>query len=182
MKILMPLVIGPEAQATIDARLEQHKSAKRLYGKVMAKDSGAGQLQPGDMVDAGKPPARQTLHYSPSEDCAWLSQDGDGLCATHRRACEECGRSEGLHAGDPSLTKCGPNEAPIVEMWCAHCDPPVGEMYADGQPDPWSLADEELVTSADLPREVPAYWGRARDEYDANDDKQDIQPFGRTTK
>lgn len=175
------------------AKLEQHLADRAKYMKpraVMAADavqnSGASlqKASDGNMVDAGQTTGPANPAFSPCLDCSWLAEDGDGPCATHRRACEGCGRSEGLHDGDPSLTKCGPNGAPIVERWCDHCDPPpaVGEKYADAQLDPWSLADEELSLTAELPREEPKYWGRDRGEFDPLDDKSDIQPFGRTTK
>lgn len=45
--------------------------------------------------------------------------------------------------------------------------------------DPWDLASEELNETVALPREVPAYWGRDRGDYDANDDKSDIDSHDR---
>lgn len=47
--------------------------------------------------------------------------------------------------------------------------------------DPWDLASEELNETVALPREVPAYWGRSRDDADLNDDKSDIDSHDRLT-
>ena len=113
MTLTISLTFRPEAFDAMRARLARH-----LYGKAKALPLGLPQRRPDVLVVC--------------EDCAWLAQDGDGPCATHRRACEGCGvggrpRYEGaakLHDGEISRTKFGPEESPIVERWCDHCDPP----------------------------------------------------------
>ena len=54
-----------------------------------------------------------------------------------------------------------------------------GERFADGRPDSWDLASEELFTECALPRETPDY-RRDRAEWDARDDKSDMLPWSRT--
>lgn len=128
--------------------------------------------------------ARLAQSSKPSPLCPDCDAHEWGLCATHRRACEGCGRADvPLHSGDVSK-KLGPHETPLAEKWCEHCDPlpGVGGKFADGQADPWDLSDEELFSSVPLPRETPAYYGRDRGEFDPSDNKSDIQPFERTTK
>jgi hypothetical protein len=48
--------------------------------------------------------------------------------------------------------------------------------------DPWDLASEELNETCALPREVPQFYGRDRGEWDAADDRSDLQPFSKTEK
>lgn len=47
--------------------------------------------------------------------------------------------------------------------------------------DPWDLASEELNETVALPREVPAYWGRSREDWDEHDDKSDVLPNDKLT-
>jgi len=190
--LLLPTDFTPEdiadLNALLEAKLNARLAAKYLYARVM-QDSGAGQLQPGHMVDAGSTtgPANPALspRISPlCADCAWLAQDGDGPCATHARHCEGCGRAEGLHDGEVSKWKLGPGESPIVERWCSHCDPPITAPDADGifRGDSWDLDSEELYATAPLPRETPQYFGRDRADYDPCDDKADLNPHSKTEK
>lgn len=187
--------LRPSANAVTAARLAQETGAGALSpvetahaGSVPARQTSAnldtGTANPGATAEAGSPRSTAPALFPLCEDCAWLRGDGDGPCATHRRACEGCGRGEregvALHDGDISKTKLGPAESRIVERWCDHCDP--GGDRGDGLPDPWDLSDEELITTCDLPREAPAYYGRDRADYDPADDKSDIQPHERTTR
>ena len=88
--------------ARLEERLRAHVAAKYLYARVMGKDSGAGQLQPGNMVDGSSPPARQNslsphpAHHAPV--CEWVDGDECWRCAEERVApvdgvivpCPEC--------------------------------------------------------------------------------------------
>jgi len=203
---MKPIELSQHDIEVIAERLRVHRADKAKCLPPL-KDSGAAANSAGNMKDGSSPSARENSRYldtaaagrgATADEGSPLStkpsllladptcQDCDPgyPCATHARRCEGCFAADGLHDGTVSTTKRGPGVTALVELWCNLCDPPVpvGERFADGQPDPWSLDSEELVTTADLPRETPAYWARARDEYDAADDKQDIQPFGRTTK
>lgn len=121
----------------LEKKLQAHLAAKCLYRKVMATSSGA----PEDPGDSKASPA--TLPERPAlspicPDCDWMAEDGGGYCATHRRACEGCGRNAvELHEGDFSRTKLARDGKPIVELWCLDCGP-ITEPR-------WSLADEEEV-------------------------------------
>ena len=110
-----------ELNATLEARLVRH-----LFGK--AKHLGSSSANRGKPGDAGDPLPRKPALSPICGDCEWLRADGDGPCATHRGACESCGRGPDdgvpLHDGGVSPTKLGPGGAEIVERWCNHCDPP----------------------------------------------------------
>lgn len=187
---MKPLIIGPDAQAAIDARLQRH-----LYGKAKALPAklATGTEDPAftEVARASGPEAGTTPQFDPTcSDCnaTWVIDHERRPCATHRMDCQSCGLGPDdgveLHDGAVSSTKHGPGVTPIVERWCNACDPPapVGERYADGQADSWDLALEELVTTAALPREEPKYWGRDRAEWDEHDTKEDLQPWGRSEK
>lgn len=66
------------------------------------------------------------------------------------------------------------------EYHCSACARRAARAADDAERN-WSLADEELNQTAPLPREVPAYWGRARDDVDLNDDKADLVAHERLT-
>ncbi len=59
------------------------------------------------------------------------------------------------------------------------CTPPT---LRSGEVDPWDLPADELNETAPLPREVPAYWGKDRGDFDPLDDRSDINPFTKTSK
>ncbi len=153
--------------------------------RYLGNNLGAAK-QAGSRTDAGNPsPSKPALLDGQCLDCheMWFIDHERRSCATHRAACESCGRNDvPLHTGDLSK-KLGENGAELWERWCSHCDPVVvGEKHADGKLDPWDLDSEEQFTTVPLPRETPAYWGRDRAEYDAADDRSDIRPFSRTEK
>ena len=154
--------------------VDAEREARARYVTELANGSDTPVSR--EVASASRPEAG-TTPYPLCEDCYACQSDpaSFGICATHRRACEGCGRQDTpLHGGGVSATKRGPNDAELRELWCAKCDPI--------EADPWDLASEELFTTCDLPRETPQYYGRDRGEWDARDDKQDLQPFTRTGK
>lgn len=195
------LDLSPETLEAMRVRLDRHLygSAKALSQNAIVAarlaDSSPSPWQAGDgsrrmqvPVDSANPAGSGTAANGPFStpepfeptcaDCIAAREDGlsrNGACATHRRACEGCGRDDVPLHGDLV------GEKGLAELWCDHCDPPVavGEKFADAEQDPWDLASEELALTRELPREEPKYWGRDRGEYDPLDDKSDLQPFTR---
>lgn len=70
MKLAILLPVGSEAQASMQAALDRHLAAKRLYRQVKELDTGSA--SPGATADAGSPRSTEpALSPQPPAIVAW---------------------------------------------------------------------------------------------------------------
>lgn len=169
LHILLPIEVHPDVLDAIAARLNRH-----LYGRAKILNVGAGHRSPVLKVDAGSPrPTKPALSL----------EDGDD--------CPTCG---GLLMEDRIVIEHG------VVVPCAVCRPADFAAFharaaerEEAEADPWDLSQEEQTDGAlrltlremvqgegGAGAGAPSRW-RDRGEYDARDDKSDLEAHERTT-
>lgn len=185
-------VLEENTAAFIEERLARHEAMKARYAPV-----GARCIDCGGSLGAA-PAARGNCNACFVKELAGTSSDasqatggGSLVDAGNHRSGKPCTTPDADHCPGCGAAEFGPEHDRVVVDYetctvvpCPTCRAAEHASFKKRQADvdPWDLDSEELFTTCDLPRENPAYWGRDRADYDAHDDRADIQPHSRTEK
>lgn len=163
-KILSPAECKAVAKSLgLGAPLPTEKTVAGAGAQEPAFNLASGPETPAFHQDAGNPVARKPA----------LSSDVCATCGTGEFGIEADRVTVDYSDGTGRWVPC-----PECRMKTVPCPPPEGIERRDS----WDLASEELVMTAQLPLDVPAYWGRPRDDWDEHDDKSDLAPWAKTTR